>query len=80
VYTPHTIYIVGSEDQAATVSAAISEANAIRSNMNEAPLMDEVVVAMSDDQAAAIESALTDSNGILAGLYGVENSIADLRG
>jgi hypothetical protein len=79
-YTPHTIYIVGSQEQAAQISAAIDQANLIRSNINESPLTDEVIVAVSQDRAAAIVSAETDANGILASLYGVENRIADLRG
>ena len=79
-YTPHTIYIVGSQEQAAQISAAIEEANVIRANMNEALVTDEVIAAVSQDRAAAIVSAETEANGILASLYGVENRIADLRG
>lgn len=77
-YTPHTIFIVGSEEQAATVSAALNDANLIRHGAGEPPLLDEVVVASTDDAASAVVSAETDRNAILATQYGVENSIVDL--
>jgi hypothetical protein len=77
-YTPHKIYIVGSEEQATTVSGALNDANAIRNEAGEPLLLDEVVVATSDEAAAAVVSAETDRNGILATQYGVENTIVDL--
>ncbi len=78
-YTPHTVYIVGSEEQAALVRAGINDANAIRSTANEPPLLDEVFVAGSDADADALGSAETAANEILAAQYGVENRIVDLR-
>jgi hypothetical protein len=79
-YTPHTVYIVGSEEQAASVLRGINDANVIRDSQNLPPLLDEVVVASSDEEASAIMAGENDSNAILAALYRVENRIVNLRG
>jgi hypothetical protein len=79
-YTPHTVYIVGSEEQAASVWSGINDANVIRDNQNLPPLLDEVVVAQSDDEVAAMVAGFNDGNAILAALYGAENRIVNLRG
>jgi len=78
-YTPFTIYIVGSDDQAETLSAGFSDANVIRLYEGESPLLDKVVVASSDEAAAAIVAAETEANRILVAEFGVENRIVDLR-
>ena len=79
-YTPHTVYIVGSQEQATQITVALDDANRIRSNVGESPLMDEVFVAESDASAASVASAETDANAILVVAYGVENRIVDVRG
>ena len=79
-YTPHTVYIVGSQEQAAQITAAFNDANLIRSNINESPLMDEVFVAESDGSAASVVLAESDANRIRFDMYGVENRSVDLRG
>lgn len=79
-YAAHTVYIAASAGQATELSAAINDANAIRSANNDTLLADEVLVAATDGDAAALVSAETDANAILAALYGVENRIVDMRG
>lgn len=79
-YTPHTVYIVGSEEQAASVWADINDANVIRNDLMLPPMLDEVVVAATPESAAAVIAGFEDGNRILAALYQVENRIVDLRG
>jgi hypothetical protein len=78
-YTAHTVYIAGSEEQAATVLAGINDANVIRDSMGLPPLLDEVAVATSGDEAASIQAAESDLNRILVALFQVENRVVDLR-
>ena len=79
-YTPHTIYIVGSEEQAALVQAALEDANGILVGINERPIHDEVIVAVSADEGSFAFAAEIAANEIVFAQYGVENRIVDLRG
>lgn len=74
----HTVYIVRSEEQAATVMAGIDEANAIRALSGEPLLLDSVVVAGSAAEAAGISDAVTEGNRIFAGLGVSEETVVDL--
>ncbi len=78
-YTTHTVYIVGSEQQAASVAAGINDANAIRDNLQLPPMLDEVVVVSSDEEAAVIVARENAINTILQSSYRVENRVVDLR-
>lgn len=80
VLSPHNVYIVGTEDQAATIAANLNEANAIRDRSSEPALLDEVLVARSDTEAAAIVAAVNEANAILAAQGLTTNVVVDLRG
>ncbi|MBI5946984.1 MAG: hypothetical protein HY875_02460 [Chloroflexi bacterium] len=75
-----TVYIVGSEAQAAGVMAGISEANVIRAVSGEPPFLDTVVVVASDAQAAEVMNAVVEGNRTLAARGEPERTVVDLRG
>ncbi len=77
---PHTVYVVGSEEQALAVSTALGESAAIRNAAGEPPLLDEVVVVNSDEEAAAVKDAMAELNRILDSQRLPENLVVDLRG
>jgi len=79
-FTPHTVYIVGSEERARLVWSGIHDSNAILRDLGLPPLLDEVVVAASSDDLAIAMAAINAANRVLLDLYGVENLIVDLRG
>jgi hypothetical protein len=79
---PHTVYVVGSEEQAAMIRTGLSDAASIRMAVGEPPLPDteSVVVATSDDEAATIIQGINEANGIRATVGLAENTVVDLRG
>ena len=79
-YTPHTIYIVGSDRQASDLRNGIDEANGIRASFGEPFLLDEVVVVFSNEDAAVAFAAQAAANEIFLAEFGDENRIVDLRG
>lgn len=63
---PHTLYIVGSQAEAGAITAAIKDANAIRDNIGEPPVVAAIVVVGSRDEADRVVAGQPDANGFLA--------------
>ena len=79
---PHTVYVVGTEEEAATIRTGLSEAVRIRATVGEMslPEMESVVVASSDDDAAAVVQGINEANGIRADAGLPAYAVLDLRG
>jgi hypothetical protein len=79
---PYTVYVVGSEEQAAMVRTGFSDAASIRAAAGEPPLpeTESVVVAPSDDEAATVVQAINEANGIRATVGLADYTVVDLRG
>ena len=78
-YVAHTVYIVGSAEQAVEMEAAMNDLNATRAQLQLPLLQDEVLVASSDADAATLTSGQEELNRVLVGLFTTENPIVDLR-
>ena len=77
---PHTVYVVGSEEQATLIRAGISDSDSIRMAVGEPPLLESVVVAASDDEAATALQAINEANVIRATNGLAAYTVVDLRG
>ncbi|MCE7928611.1 MAG: hypothetical protein HUU14_00825 [Dehalococcoidia bacterium] len=74
-----TIYVVSSEEQAASVSEGLAESNAILGALGEPPQLASVLVFSSLIEDGALFQSLIEDNAILRALGLPEDVIVDLR-
>ena len=73
------IYVVASEEQAASVLAGLREADAIRVWLGEPPLSEQVVVVRSEEEELRLRRSLLEHDTIRGGLRLPPLHIVDLR-
>lgn len=75
----HSIYVVASEDQAAPLRASLSEADAIRVQLGEFPLLDEVVVLSTDEEFAILVGMEQAMAQVIPAQFVPQRVVVDLR-
>jgi hypothetical protein len=78
---PSTVYLVGSEDEAAYLRAAMADSDSIRAAAGLAPLNETVVVVSSEAEADMIRAGVTDASTIRqsTGEPSFDQTVVDLR-
>ena len=73
-----TVFLAGSEAQAATMRANLNEADSIRNQQGLAPMLDDVLVAATQADADRLTGLIEEGNRILAAV-GRPYRVVDLR-
>lgn len=78
---PSTVYLVGSEEEATYLRAAMADSDSIRAATGLAPLGETVVVVSSDADADMIRAGVTDASTIrqMTGEPLFDETVVDLR-
>ncbi len=73
-----TVYLVGTEDAAASLRAQINELNAVQMILGVPLYRSHVIVTESADDARVVIAAIREGNGVLAA-FGAEDRAVNLR-